>query len=200
MTYDDGHAESAGACQPASGYTEPFGFGRSPKPPSGRTLSRSVARRVPVFLIVSVYVPLPPLSAGSCTALGSLPDGTASLLLSGLVIETSSVGRDSSAVDGCVIASRNAAFALNVYERVLPALTYVDRSTIPNESLLPSPISPRSSSPSKSSSERHAVSDVDASRSVAREARQLDVRRMSAWRLQRMCPRTRVPRALAIVR
>src|ERR1043165_3126961 len=37
MTYDDGHDENAGGCHAVSGNIDAFGFGRSPKPPSGRT-------------------------------------------------------------------------------------------------------------------------------------------------------------------
>ena len=54
ITYDAGQLASAGGCHVTSGNTVAFGLGSAPKPPSGRTLSRSVARLVPVFLMVSV--------------------------------------------------------------------------------------------------------------------------------------------------
>src|SRR6478609_2087730 len=91
MTYDGGQLASADGCHAVSGKTVAFGLGSVPKPPSGRTLRRSVARFVPVFLIVSVYVPLPPLSFGSWTAVGSVPPSTVMTAPSGFVIETSSV-------------------------------------------------------------------------------------------------------------
>ena len=53
MTYEDGQLDNPGGCHATSGNAEAFGFGRSPKPPSGRTLSTPATATPPTFLTVS---------------------------------------------------------------------------------------------------------------------------------------------------